>query len=501
MRTLVPADSLIYLETNDLVAALQPIIDNHAFIKAAKTKPDISALKGIQVAVTVSGFEMTEEKLTDEHSLGRVQPRFVAIVETHAWNWQAVAFAESQIGSFVMDAYRSDVAQEKIEKHGGTWFTWTANDERKAFALVIDSLIYFGNDEPAIEKCLAVKRGEADSIIKTGKIAPAESTTIAAGYVSRDGMAQISSLVSLSMAAKTQGEPEVQSAIAGILPQLLRGTMSEVKWVASTTAARVEDRYSITSPDEIARVLSETLTPTGRTDRTLFDLVPDDILSVTSYDLAKPNVAWRSLLLTSKTLADPVPGSLIGEFGIAFAESYGIRDPELFLSGVGPSIVTGNIDQNSEKPVVIASVVIAPNVRAAIDPELKLDKALSDEFGVEVLRAPDGDLAAAFFDGKVITGDAEAVLACLRSRAADRTMGKSPAKVDLLATGASAASMSVDKEIAPAIASVMFQTEPGVVVSASVYTTETRFTRAGIERRVTSDFGLIGWIIAQLAES
>ena len=106
LRALVPADSLVYLETNDLAAALQPIIDNEAFAKAAKSKPDISGLNGIQVAVAVGGFEMTEEKLTDQHSVGRVQPRFVAIADTHTWSWGAVAFAESQIGSFVIDVYR-----------------------------------------------------------------------------------------------------------------------------------------------------------------------------------------------------------------------------------------------------------------------------------------------------------------------------------------------------------------------------------------------------------
>src|SRR5688500_7674208 len=72
LRSLVPADSLVYLESNDLAAALQPLVASDAFTKAAKTKPDLSALKGIQLAVTVSGFEMTEEKLTDEHSVGRV---------------------------------------------------------------------------------------------------------------------------------------------------------------------------------------------------------------------------------------------------------------------------------------------------------------------------------------------------------------------------------------------------------------------------------------------
>ena len=75
MRSLVPAETLVYLETNDLAAALQPIVDAKPFMEVAKSKPDFSALKGVQLAVAVTGFETSEEKLTDEHSVGRVQPR------------------------------------------------------------------------------------------------------------------------------------------------------------------------------------------------------------------------------------------------------------------------------------------------------------------------------------------------------------------------------------------------------------------------------------------
>ena len=54
MRTLAPADALVYLEINDLAAALQPIIDSKPFNEVAKSKPDFSALKGVQLAVAIT---------------------------------------------------------------------------------------------------------------------------------------------------------------------------------------------------------------------------------------------------------------------------------------------------------------------------------------------------------------------------------------------------------------------------------------------------------------
>src|SRR4051794_8817493 len=65
LRSMAPADSLIYLETNDIAATLQPLIDSNAFVEAAKAKPDLSALKGVQLAIVVTGFEASEEQVND----------------------------------------------------------------------------------------------------------------------------------------------------------------------------------------------------------------------------------------------------------------------------------------------------------------------------------------------------------------------------------------------------------------------------------------------------
>src|SRR4051794_13426212 len=79
LRLLAPADSLVYLETNDLGAALQPIVDSKGFSEAAKSKPDLSALKGVQLAVAVTGFETSEEQVNQESSVLNFKAHFVAV--------------------------------------------------------------------------------------------------------------------------------------------------------------------------------------------------------------------------------------------------------------------------------------------------------------------------------------------------------------------------------------------------------------------------------------
>lgn len=261
MRTLVPADSLVYLETNDLGAALQPIVDSKPFNEAAKYKPDLSPLKGVQLAVAVTGFETSEEKVDDESSIGRVQPHFVAIADTHAWNLQAVKFAEQKLGSFVARVYDSEPTLEKSDKNGGKYFTWTAQDGRKAYALVIDSLVYFGNDETAIEKCLAVRRGEADSIINTGKVIPVDPKILARGYISTDGVGQIANLAALQTATASTEDSDLRSTILAVLPKLIRESITELRWESRPAQEGIEDRFVVSlapaQPENSKEVLSE----------------------------------------------------------------------------------------------------------------------------------------------------------------------------------------------------------------------------------------------------
>ncbi len=213
-RTVIPGDALVYLESNDLGKTLHAIIDNPKFEAAAKFKPNLNALDGVKISIAVTGFETSEQSVTEENAVLKFQPRFVAVVETNAWGWQATKFIENQLGEFVNDVYGGEVEMEMTPRNDGKFYVWTAQDSRKAFALQQDSLVFFGNDETAIERCQAVKRGEADSIAKNPKIT--DEDRLAFGYVSPDGIGQIANIAGVSMAMGASEEDEVKSFVAGV---------------------------------------------------------------------------------------------------------------------------------------------------------------------------------------------------------------------------------------------------------------------------------------------
>jgi hypothetical protein len=103
LRKFAPAETLIYLETNDLGKTLKSLTDGKAFQELAKKQTDFSALENIQVAVAVTGFETSEKQITDEQSILNFKPHFVAVADTHAWEWQARRLVEEKIGAFVRE--------------------------------------------------------------------------------------------------------------------------------------------------------------------------------------------------------------------------------------------------------------------------------------------------------------------------------------------------------------------------------------------------------------
>ena len=495
MRTLVPAETLVYLETNDLAAALQPIVDSKPFMEAAKSRPDFSALKDVQLAVAVTGFETSEEKLTDEHSVGRVQPRFVAVAETHAWNYQAVAFAEQKLGSFVANIYDSEPTLEKTDKNGGKYFKWTAADGRKAYALVIDSIVYFGNDESAIEKCLAVKRKEADSIAKAGKVKPTDPTTLASGYVSTDGIAQIANILGLKFAAEIGEDSEIQSAIAGILPQVLRNSVTNVGWSAMRTENGIEDKFLVSMPSDIADVFVETLAPSGSPDQSGFEMIPAGMPDVTLYDFRDAQLAWRSVLIVLQKQVDPVAGQIISELSGALFIPYGIGDINGFLGSVGPTLITMKVDDVTNMPVVVASIKDEVRLKKSLIGGLKERSRPDDVSGASLWTLDEGDLAVVWRVGKIMAGDRKAVLL------SDQLAGSDVERPKLVAgEQATIHTTGVDFEFAGKLVDILAERKPdsSTLVHKSYSFTKTRFTKAGIERKTTSDFGLIGSIIAQL---
>jgi hypothetical protein len=505
MRSLVPAGTLVYLESKDLAKTLSALTENKSWQELAKSKPDFSYLANTQLVVAVTGFEISEKQLTETQKILNSKPLFVAVADTHRWESTNLSLVENQIGKFAREIYGDDARLEKPEKTGAKWFVWTAAaaDNRKLFAAVHESVIYLGNDETAIEKCLAVKRGEAENLTKNESLTlirerANDENQIAFGYISPESMPQIANLASIFAALRMSEDEDARSFTAQILPQILQKSVREIVWTARKTETAIEDRYLIKTAAEISSVLKETLLPASAGEFQKAEFLPPALFSVTRYNLQNPQIAWRSVLLTTANQADAASAKIILQFSDALFEPYGIERAEAFLSAVGAEIVTAKFDEEGEKSIVIVDVKDAESLKKSLTSEINFKAPPEKQGNAEIWKSKDKLLAAAFVENKLILGETESVLNCLRAKESGRNFKSTGVLQKISNSPAAAVSLTKDAETAGKIVETLGNPKEENKTSASFYTTETRFDANGFERKTISDFGLLGMILENL---
>jgi hypothetical protein len=356
-------------------------------------------------------------------------------------------------------------------------------------------VIIFGNDESAIEKCLAVRRGEDESIAANPKLPPTGEGRLAAGFISQDGMAQIANIAGVSMAIDTGEEENVKSFIAGVLPEVLRNSIREMSWTAEKTAGGVADRIVVVPNPDLAAVFNETIIPAGNQTGTV-SFIPADFASATRYNLRDPLIAWRSIVLSARKQTDDTRGGLLAEFASSVFEPYGIANPELFLGSVGAELWTVKFDPEGDDPVSIVTVTDAEAIKRSIAEEVKFTQPPTTEFGAQMWASENGDTAAAFVGNVLVLGSKANVLKCLQAKQSGNAVIDEHLK---RAAESSAAAVTVarDRESTGRIADALGERKTPDAATVTVSLTETRFNAKTIERSSESEFGMIGWLVEQ----
>lgn len=505
MRVLAPNEAIVYLETKDLGAMLQALTGNKAWESLAREKTDFSQLENVQVAVVVTGFEASEKQITGESAVLNFKPHFALIADTHQWESTAASIAENQIGKFARANYGDDVKLEKSAKADAKFFAWTAADGRKFFAAVSGGVIYAGNDESVLDKCLAVKRGESDSLLKNENLAQArENQTsenqIAFGYVSAEGIAQIAGFVGVSTAIEASEENLPRSLIAQILPEIVKKTTQEIVWTAKKNEQGIEDKIFVKTETETASVFRETLQPKTSEQILAAEYLPIQFDSITRYNLQNPQVAWRSILLVASKQIDAGRAKILLQFSGVIFENYGIADSEKFLSSIDSPVMTARFDEEGEKQIIIATIKDEEKLKHSITKEINFKTAPGQIGNAKVWKSSDEDLAAAFVENLLILGEPQSVLDCLNAKANGQNFAKTVQFQTSKQSSAVAVSVLKDAETAQKIVAFLGNLKEENRQYAGFYTTETSFKNNVFERRSVSDFGFVGTILEKFAD-
>lgn len=552
MAGYVPADSLIYLEANNLPTIASEVTQTDAWKALAPPAgiksnlgsygwlsrlaawtgigpADAVVLSRAQIAVTVLGFGAAEAGETL-----KIKPRYALVAETHTGASRVQAAIDKRVGDFARRAYGEPVIERK-EVSGIELKTWRAPaGERRIVTAVLESVAVIGTDEETVLACLAVRRGERPSLAGNQQLEMMRqrldgANALAFGYVSPAGAAKLLEVAATYYASQLLTDPRVQGLAASTLPGLASKILGSAGWSARLTNGMVEDHYFFMLQNGVAATLRDALATANNNAQSVGELLPAETYSVSHYNYRDPAAAWRGLNLALSTQLDTLGAVFVAQVLKGALKPYGIEEPDAFLRSIGPNIITARIDNPN---AVVTSNQNPDNNSSSVTVtivEVQDEKVLRDfvlkRLGAQPRRERIGEAemlvsqskergAACFIMGRLLMGSTQNVRRCLEARLRGETLttaadfqkaarlidGQAPANTvtytsDNAPAQAFVSVLAAQKELRegqPNTEALMHALE-----SLSRAITETRFVENGLERKTLSSFGQFGTLAAQ----
>ncbi|HEY0547868.1 MAG TPA: hypothetical protein VGC91_20985 [Pyrinomonadaceae bacterium] len=542
MASYVPADSLVYLEADNLPEIASSLTHTDAWKALAANAgiksglgeigwlsrfaswtgigtADAVVLSRAQVAVTVLGVEAAD----GGESLN-VKPRIALVIETHTGASRTRAAIEKRVGGFARKAY-GDPHVEERDEDDAHWITWSgATSDRRIIAATTGSLAVIGNDETAVRACLAVRRGERASLAGNPELeemrrrASTSKDSLAFGYISTQGAAQLFEVMAALYVGQMSQDAQAQSLAANILPQMARKILGSIGWSTRLAGGEIEDSYFMSVKNDADARLRDALAAAPATQFRAGELLPSDAYSATRYATRDPLAAWRGLNFSISSQLDPVLSVMVSPFLKAALRPYGIEEPDAFLQAIGNEIITARLDSKGNSTLLIVEARDEKVLKDFVTKRFEKSKPQTERIGdAELLSSADEERgAASFVAGYMLFGAKASVRRCLLARQQGQTLASAQnfkQAVGIASAIGSSHTITFTGDDAPAREFITLIASQRVVQSGNMNqqelekslkglpyaVSETQLVEGGIERKTRSAFGQLGVIATQFA--
>ena len=516
MADYAPADSLVYVEFNNLgevaqaiqrsdvwqaaapITQSRPVSRNRLMTTAARA--GLGPLPAVlfarsQVALVVVGMNTVEENDTL-----KVRPEVAIIAETHTPKWRTKPAAVEAIRQLANFAYGATMCAERTENADYIECS-VAGGERKIVGVVDDTLVMIGNSENAVRSCLEVRRGARPSMRTDTELLKVRANvtsgnTLSFGYISPANSAKLFSWAAPLLMGQARGGQQLEQLLAVSAGKVLRG----VAWTANSAAGGIEDRFLFSLEPGVVSRLQPAFEIAER-DENFWKLVPEGFQSLTIYRNRAPAAAWTSLDSAVAFKLDALPAVLFGSILRSSLSVYGISNPKEALTTLSPPLLTLKPSQGAEGSILVARVSDEAALKRSLTQEVFKDDKGQILEGLDSNPDPQIEFTAVFADGYVLLGRTENMrssLAALRDKAAaqDQELRKSAQQ-----SSAPIVTYANDEARVNNFISTLLQLQGRRLSNEEVAklqntlrrfglsSTETRLNAFGIERTTRSAFG------------
>lgn len=430
-----PADSLSYVEVNDLaeiasgltntqawkslagpVGAPTNLTPNKWLIRLARWtgigSTDTILFARSQVAIVLGGAEGIQEGSTIT-----IKPLTTFIIDTHTSQRRMRATVERHIEELARRLYRNPVFVRK-QLQGTDLQEWQTSDGTHAIVFTfVETAVIVSNDESSVLRSIDARAGRRASLTATGNLSAARATLDAAnaplfGYVAQSGVKSL-----LQAFALYRSGPSADAVTAArIFSDTVGGLIKSIGWTSRFVDGGIEDRASIALADGVADKLRSSMLPERAPDVTKLPFIPREIHSLSLYQFRDASNFWVDLNATVASHTDLIGAVAARPMLRALVKPYGVDDADSFSRGVGPRLQTVRLEKDSPA-VLIAEVFDRPALRKAIAQRFGQSPKTEIIGEVELLLSPKDNWAAAFIENSFLIGPGDLVRKCLQVRA------------------------------------------------------------------------------------
>ncbi len=422
MAAYAPADSILYLEANRPLMVLETIAGTdawRAFERSMGTRAYAPSSRWLQEFVGWTGIGpiqsvllarvqiaavITDVGTAEEGDTLRIRPEGAILIETHTSEGRIRAHFEQTIKSLAEKTYGHPILR-RTTLDGVDLLEWSAPEgSRQIVGAVIGSLVIVGNSEHAVQNCVAVSQGRRTSMkddpeLSRIRLQLGAERALTFGYAPPGNSARLLAIGLPILFGRAPGDPEFQRLITNGAEKIF----GSIGWSSRAYLTGIEDRYVISLQPSIARRLKPNFGPLNIRSQ-MQRVLPSDVYSVTSYKFSKPYETWQSLKTAISSQVDTLSAIVFSSLLKSSLLSYGINDPESFLSAVSGELLTVRLDANGERSILIGEIGDRATLRGLVTKNMRLIPLSNHVDQLETFEDSQGEFAASFINDSVVLG-------------------------------------------------------------------------------------------------
>jgi hypothetical protein len=422
MSNYAPADSLLYLESNnpaDVFAALTntdawKLVDGMAgnygiankssnwsrmFVRWTGIGPLNSVIftrAQLAVVVTELGVAQDEETLT-------VKPEGALLVETHTSASRIKPSVEQALKRFAETTYGQPTLK-RTNVDGFEFIEWIApGGSRQVVATISGSLVVVGNTERAVQKILGVilRRTASlkdDADLQKLRLELKADQVLAFGYVPARNSGRLLSMAVPMVLGRAPGNTEFERLISSASAKIVRS----LAWSSTPFKNGIEDRYRINLHPAVVAKLKESFS-CQQLEPTSQPVLPANFSSVTYYQFQNPSSAWQGLKTSVSSQVDALSAILFSSLLKSALLPYGINEPDKFLNLVDRPVLTARLASDAPGSLLIARVRDQSRMRELLLKGMGFH-IVEAKANAETFINAESDFAASFVNNFVVIG-------------------------------------------------------------------------------------------------